>query len=73
MSKQDVEQSDKIAEGEDFSLHKLIEQQGVSPVHNLDELSDLWPVDDDPDLLLRHILAERAERRRLHTERGQPG
>lgn len=71
MSKQDLEQKDAAAEDAASSLRELIEQQGVSPVHNLDELSDLWPIDDDPDLLLQHILADRAERRQLNTEREQ--
>lgn len=50
MSKQDVEQ-DKQTEGKDatFLLHELIKQQGVAAVTDLDEISDLWPVDDDPD------------------------
>ena len=46
-----------------FSLEELAEQQGVSQVEDLDELSALWPVDDDPDEFLRHLLAERAARR----------
>ena len=73
MSKQDTEQKNAATEGAATSLRELIEQQGVSPVNNLDELSDLWPVDDDPDLLLQHILTDRAERRRLNTEREQIG
>jgi len=48
-----------------LSLDELAEQQGVSPVSNLDEISALWPVDDDPDDLLRHILHERGARRTL--------
>ena len=47
------------------SLEELVEQQGVSPADDLDEIADLWPADDDPDHLLQSILAERAERRRL--------
>lgn len=48
-----------------LSLDELIEQQGVSPVSDLGEISALWPVDDDPDDLLRHILHERNARRTL--------
>jgi hypothetical protein len=44
---------------------ELAERQGVSPVSSLDELSALWPADDDPDELLRFILAERENRRKL--------
>jgi hypothetical protein len=35
------------------------EQQGVSAAADLDEIFALWPADDDPDKLLRHILRER--------------
>lgn len=57
--------------GADFwksiSLEELAEQQGVSAASNLDEISALWPADDDPDQLLRHILFERSERRKLQS------
>ena len=50
-------------------LEELAELQGVAPIDNLDDITALWPVDDDADQLLSHVLAERAERRRLvHTE-----
>lgn len=62
MSKQDFEQ-DVIAEDAAIALGELIQQQGVAPVSNLDELSDLWPGDDDPDQLMRYVLEERTERR----------
>lgn len=67
MSKQDIEQ-DAIAEDTATALDELIQQQGVAPVSNLDEVSDLWPADDDPDHLMRYVLEERAERRRLPAE-----
>lgn len=47
------------------SLNELIEQQGVSPADDLDEIAALWPADDDPDQFLNHLLAERREQRRL--------
>jgi hypothetical protein len=50
---------------ESLSLDKLAEQQGVEAVSDLDEISALWPVDDDPDEFLQHILQEREARRRL--------
>jgi len=68
MSKQDIEQ-DVSAEDATIVLDGLIQQQGIAPVSNLDELSDLWPANDDPDLLLRHLLNERTERRQLPSER----
>jgi hypothetical protein len=43
-------------------LDALVEIQGVQPVHNLDQISSLWPVDDDPDRMLAHILDERSAR-----------
>lgn len=67
MSKQDIER-DVIAEDSAITLDELIRQQRVVPVSNLDELSDLWPGDDDPDHLMQYVLEERAERRRLPSE-----
>jgi len=56
MNKQELEEQDAKAEEAAIALRDLIERQGVSPIDSLDELSDLWPADDDPDLLLQHIL-----------------
>ena len=67
MSKQDIEQ-DVITGDAATALDELIQQQGVAAVSNLDELSDLWPGDDDPDHLMRYVLEERAERRQLPPE-----
>lgn len=67
MSKQDIE-PDVIAEDAATALDELIRQQGVAPVSNLDEVSDLWPADDDPDHLMQYVLQERADRRRLPAE-----
>ena len=73
MNTQDAKQKDVSSDEATGFLYRLIEQQGLSPVDNLDEISNLWPVDDDPDLLLEHILTDRADRRRLSTEREQGG
>ena len=51
-----------------LSLDELARMQGVGPVSNLDELSSLWPVDDDPDELMRFIEGERSERRAVMRE-----
>ena len=69
---------DEIAEGSPagesrsfwapVSLDEMAEEQGVLPADDLDSISALWPVDDDPDELLRHILAERSARRRTREE-----
>lgn len=53
-----------------LSLEELSAQQGISAVGDLDEISSLWPADDDPDKLLQHILTERGERRKLSERRG---
>ncbi|HJQ70830.1 MAG TPA: hypothetical protein VKA70_17785 [Blastocatellia bacterium] len=60
MSKQDIIENEETA-----LLNDLIRQQQVSPINNLDEISSLWPADDDPDLLLEYLLNERIERRQL--------
>ena len=52
------------------SLTALAEAQGVEPVEDLGSIAALWPVDDSPDELLAHVLADRADRRRV--ARGDP-
>jgi len=54
---------------ESLSLEVLAEQQGVAPLNDLQEVADLWPVENDPDELLRFILEERRTRRQLENER----
>lgn len=71
MSKLNIDKEDTTEEDAAVVLRSLIEQQEVSPVHDLARLSDLWPADDDPDLLLNFVLEERTERRRLQVEREQ--
>ena len=60
----EIEETAAVTEGFPFwsslSLEELAEQQKVSPVEDLDELSALWPVDDDPDKLMDHILSDRS-------------
>jgi hypothetical protein len=68
MSKQDTIENEEAA-----LLNNLIEQQNVSPINRLDEISKLWPANDDPDLLLEYVLNERIARRQLNTEREQIG
>ncbi|MDQ3258399.1 MAG: hypothetical protein M3R15_31690 [Acidobacteriota bacterium] len=63
MIKQDITQDEEVA-----LLSQLIDQQHVSPVNDLDELSRLWPADDDPDLLLEYVLNERTEQRKFERE-----
>jgi hypothetical protein len=47
-----------------LSLAELAERQGIQPVDDLDSISALWPMDDDPEDLLAHVLMERDQRRR---------
>lgn len=47
-----------------LSLTALAEAQGVAPAEDLGSITALWPADDNPDELLAHVLAERADRRR---------
>ena len=53
---------------ESSSLEELAQQQGISPVSDLDEISALWPADDDADEFMRYILHERAVRRNVSAE-----
>lgn len=69
MSKLNIDKEDATEEDAAAVLRLLIEQQEVSPIHDLESLSDLWPADDDPDLLLNFVLEERTQRRRLQVER----
>jgi hypothetical protein len=50
---------------ESMTLDVLAERQGISAVDDLDQLSALWPVDDDPDELLHYVLYERAARKAI--------
>lgn len=43
-------------------LSRLIAEQGVTPIDDLDELAALWPADDDPDALMNFVLSERRAR-----------
>jgi hypothetical protein len=62
--------------GSDFwrtiPLDVLAKQQGVSAASKIDEISALWPADDDPDQLLHHVLLERTETRKLQSSPGRP-
>ncbi len=55
----------------DPALKLLIDQQGVRPVVDLNQLSSLWPADDDPDELLAFILAERNQRNLVAERKGE--
>lgn len=64
MVKQDIERNVEAT-----LLDELIRQQKIVPINDLDEISRLWPADDDPDLLLEFLLKERSGRRLLNKAR----
>ena len=66
MSKLDAPPKDEATEKANDDLSRLIAEQGITPINNLDELAALWPADDDPDALMNYLLAERQAR--LDTE-----
>jgi hypothetical protein len=72
MSEQETKHRAPVSEGEALTLTRLIEQQQVSPANDLDEISDLWPGDDDPNLLMDYILNERFQRRTLNKRERLP-
>lgn len=53
----------KYNSGSVFDIKELDQISNVEPVIDLDELSSLWPGDDDPDALMNFILSERKARR----------
>jgi hypothetical protein len=65
MSRVDVPQRDEIAEKAERTIARLIAEQGVGPIDDLDELAALWPADDDPDALMNFVLSERQARVQL--------
>ena len=68
MSKVDAPQKDEVAAKAEYALSRLIAEQGISPINNLDELAALWPVDDDPDSLMNYVLAERQARLQVNAD-----
>ena len=65
MSKVDAPQKDEVVEKTDYALNRLIAEQGISPINDLDQLAALWPADDDPDALMKYVLSERQARLQL--------
>ena len=57
----------------DPALKLLIDQQGVKPVVDLNQLASLWPADDDPDELMTFILTERTRRNQAAERKGEGG
>lgn len=65
MSRVDAPKKDEIAEKAEDTLGRLIAEQGVTPIDDLDQLAALWPADDDPDALMSFVLSERRARLQL--------
>lgn len=59
MSKIDTPERDEVAHKVEDTLSRLIAEQGVTPIDDLDQLACLWPADDDPDALMNFVLSER--------------
>jgi hypothetical protein len=60
-----TEKTKRRKPGRSISVAELARQQGVAPARNLQEIAELWPVDDDADALFQFILNERRERRQV--------
>jgi hypothetical protein len=58
-----MKRTKRVPARKSLSLDQLAKEQGVLPVKDIQEIADLWPVDDDRDELLRFILEERRARR----------
>jgi hypothetical protein len=48
------------------TLEELIREQGVQPIHDLDDLGALWPDGDDPQRFDEFLGSERSRRRNAH-------
>ncbi len=68
MSKSDTDSTNKATEKPEDVLSRLIAEQGVTPIDDLDQLAALWPADDDPDALMNFVLSERQARVQLKPE-----
>lgn len=64
----EVEAPKESEEGAKLDLDRLIVEQGVRPIADLNELAALWPADDDPDALMNFVLSERQARVQLKPE-----
>lgn len=64
----EVEAPKESDEGTKLDLDRLIAEQGVTPIDDLDEIAALWPADDDPDALMTFVLSERQARVQLKPE-----
>jgi hypothetical protein len=68
MSRVDTLEQDEVAQKAEDTLGRLITDQRIMPIDDLDELAALWPADDDPDALMKYLLSERQARLQLNAE-----
>ena len=71
MKEVEIPKEDAAIEGTESALSRLIAEQSVKPIYDLDQLAALWPADDDPDALMNFVLAERQARVELKPEQQQ--
>lgn len=64
----EVEAPKESDAGTNLDLDRLIAEQGVTPIDDLDAIAALWPADDDPDALMTFVLSERQARVDLKPE-----
>ncbi len=62
MNRVETTPTDETNEKAEDVLSRLIAEQGVRPIDDLDQLAALWPADDDPDALMNFVLAGRHTR-----------
>jgi hypothetical protein len=72
MREVEVPNENEIAGNPESALNRLITEQRVTAIDNLDQLAALWPADDDPDELMTFVLSERQARLQLDGEDRQP-
>jgi hypothetical protein len=68
MSKLETDPRHEISDKAEDVLSRLIAEQGITPIDDVDELAALWPADDDPDALMNYVLSERQARLNLNAE-----
>jgi hypothetical protein len=68
MREVNVRQEDEVDKNAEKTLRRLIAEQGVTTIEDLDQLAALWPADDDPDALMNYVLSERQARVQLDAE-----
>jgi hypothetical protein len=68
MSRVDTPEKNGVTQKAEDTLTRLIAEQGVAPIDDLDQLAALWPADDDPDALMNFVLSERRARGQLKPE-----